>query len=79
MRAIEDTILGVVDTYDPNASTIYVQLSCDEVRRLRDEAAFGMIPPVVMLTLDQQEYIYNLIFNPETTDWDLGLVDDPTQ
>lgn len=79
MKAIEDTVLGVVDEYDPDASTIYIQLGCDEVRRLRDEASFGMIPPTVRLTLDQQAYIYNLLFNPDTTDWDLGLVDGPSE
>ena len=77
MKAIEKTVLGIIDTYDPEASTIYVQLGCDEVRRLRDEAAFGMIPPTIRLTFDQQEYIYNLLFNPEISDWDLGLVNDP--
>lgn len=79
MKAMEETVLGLVDSYDPEASTIYIQLGCDEVRRLRDEAAYGMIPPMVMLTMDQQEYIYSLLFDTKITDWDLGLSDEPSQ
>ena len=79
MKAIETALSEFIDMFDPEASTIYIQLSRDEVRRLRDETSYGLIPPTVMLTPDQRNYLYNLLFNSATTEWDLGLIDDPTQ
>ena len=77
MRNIENLVIGTVDTYNPDASTVYVQLSRDEIRRLRDETSYGMIPAEVQLDMAQRTYIYDLLFNQNSTDWDLGLVDEP--
>ena len=79
MASVERELLDFIEMFDPDASTVYVQLSRDEVRRLRDGASYGTIDPYVLLTPDQRSYIYQLLFDSNCSEWDLGLVDEPTE
>ncbi len=75
-EGVESVVAQLVDDYDPESSTVYVQLSREEVVRFRDETVDGIPPEYIGLSMDQRAYIYDLIFVKKCSDWDLGLADE---
>ena len=71
-------LTGVVDdfvtTYDPQASTVFVQLTRAQVARIRRDAQAGHVTNVIGLDLSQTKYIADLVESSD--DWGLGLVDE---
>lgn len=71
---IIETARSLIDDYDPEASTLYVQLERRQVDRIRGQVRDGCVANIITLTPDQAEYIMQKV--SELDDWGLGLVDE---
>lgn len=73
-RVLTGAVDDLIRSYNPDASTVYVQLSKEQVARIRRDAKAGHVTNVIGLDLAQVKYIADTV--TDCDDWELGLVDE---
>ena len=74
-RVLTGAVSGLIGGYSPSGSMVYVQLSKEQVARIRRDARAGHVTNVIGLDLAQTKYIEDTVLGCD--DWGLGLVDEP--